>query len=123
MMKTKLILTTALPGCVLACIAAIADISVKWTGMLRTPDSNDLQINFDFKMNGNKLTGTAQGDGDPMPIDSGKVEGNNFSFSVSNPQGTVFKQSGAYYPTGDSIGMNIVFGDNKLHSTLKRQCN
>jgi len=100
------------------CLAAVADMSGKWTGNVKTPDGSDLQINFVFKVDGDKLTGTAQGDGDPTSIDSGKINGNNFSFTTSNPQGMVFKQSGIFY--GDSISMKIEFSGNKLHSTLTR---
>jgi hypothetical protein len=120
LMKRRIFATTALICCFIVCLAVAADLNGKWTGIIKTPDGNDLQINYVFKVDGDKLTGTAQGDGDPAPIDSGKIVGNDFSFSVSNPQGMVFKQTGRYYPQGDSIGVNIEFGDNKLHSTLKR---
>lgn len=110
--------TTALVCCFMVCFAAIADLSGKWTGMIKTPDGNDLRINYVFKVDGDKLTGTAQGDGDPTPIDSGKISGNDFSFSISNPQGAVFKHTGKYY--GDSVSMNINVNGVNIHSTLKR---
>ena len=105
----------------MVCLAVIADLSGKWTGALKTPDGNDQPIHLVFKVDGNKLTGTAQGDGDAMPIDSGKVNGNEFSFTLTNPEGSVFKQSGKYYENGDSVSMNIEFNGNKLHSTLRRE--
>ncbi len=86
MMKIRIFTTTALVCCFMVCLAAIADLSGKWTGIVKTPDGNDLKINYVFKVDGNKLTGTAQGDGEPAPIDSGKINGNDFSFSVSNPR-------------------------------------
>ena len=100
--------------------AVIADLSGKWTGNITTPDGNALQINYIFKVDGDKLTGTAQGDGSPTEIDSGVVKGNDFTFSVSNPQGIVFKHSGKYYPQGDSVGVNINVNGNVIHATLKR---
>jgi hypothetical protein len=117
-MKRRILLTTALACCFMICLAVIADLSGKWTGTLKTPDGNDLQINFVFKVDGDKLTGTAQGDGDPVPIDSGKIIGNEFSFSASNPQGVVFKHSGKFL--GDSVSMDIDVNGSKLHATLKR---
>jgi hypothetical protein len=117
-MKRKIITTTALVCCFMVCLAAIADLSGKWTGMIKTPDGNDLKINYVFKVDGNKLTGTAQGDGQPAPIDSGKINGNDFSFSVSNPEGVIFKHTGKYY--GDSVSMNIDVNGTKIHATLLR---
>ncbi|MFI5137894.1 MAG: hypothetical protein ACHQIM_08695 [Sphingobacteriales bacterium] len=117
-MKRKILLTTALVCCFMICLAVIADLSGKWTGTVKTPDGNNLQIYYIFKVDGDKLTGTAQGDGDPAPIDSGKIIGNDFSFNMTSPQGTVFRLHGKYY--GDSVGMDIEFSGNKLHATLKR---
>jgi len=117
-MKRRILTTAALVCFITVCFALIADMTGKWTGTVRTPDGNDLQIYYVFKVDGDKLTGTAKGDGDATPIDSGKIVGNNFSFSVTNPEGTVFKHSGKYY--GDSVSMNIEFSGNKLHATLKR---
>lgn len=117
-MKRKIFTIAALICCFTVCLAAIVDMTGKWTGTIRTPDGNDLQIYYVFKVDGNKLTGTAKGDGDATQIDSGKIAGNDFSFNVSNPEGTVFRHSGKYY--GDSVSMNIEFGGNKLHATLKR---
>jgi hypothetical protein len=113
-MKRRIFTTIAL----VCCFMVIADLSGKWSGMLRTPDGNDLKIIYIFKVDGNTLTGTAQGDGDATPIDSGKISGDNFTFSVTNPTGMVFKHTGKVYK--DSIGMDIEFGGNKLHSTLTR---
>ena len=117
-MRKRILTTAALVCCFMICFAAIADLSGKWTGTIKTPDGNDLKIYYVFKVDGNKLTGTATGDGSPTPIDNGKINGNDFSFSVSNPEGVVFKHNGKYY--GDSIGMNIEFNGNKLHATLVR---
>ncbi|WP_295673633.1 hypothetical protein [uncultured Mucilaginibacter sp.] len=117
-MKRRIFTTMALVCCIMVCFAAIADMTGKWTGMLKTPDGNDLQINFIFTVDGDKLTGTAQGDGDPVPIDSGRISGNEFSFTAANPQGVVFKHSGKFF--GDSVSMNIDVNGTKLHATLKR---
>ena len=119
-MKRKIFTTVALVCCLVVCFAAIADMTGKWTGKITTPDGNDLKINYVFKVEGDKLTGTAQGDGSPAPIDSGVVKGNDFTFRVSNPQGAVFKHSGKFYPQGDSIGVTIDVNGNKIHATLKR---
>jgi hypothetical protein len=117
-MKKRIFTTAAFVCCFMICFAVIADLSGKWTGTIRTPDGNDLKINYVFKVDGENLTGTAQGDGDATAIDSGKISGANFSFSVKNPEGMVFKHSGKYY--GDSVSMDIEFNGNKFHATLLR---
>jgi hypothetical protein len=119
-MKKRIFTTVTLVCCLLICFAAVADMSGKWTGKITTPDGNELQINYVFKVDGGKLTGTAQGDGSPTVIDSGVVKGSDFTFSVSNPEGVVFKHAGKFYPEGDSIGVNIDVNGNKIHATLKR---
>jgi hypothetical protein len=120
-MKTKAFITTALICCFVVCLAAtIADLSGKWTGTVRTPDGNDLQLNYVFKVDGDKLTGTGQGDGEPSPITEGKISGDDITFKVTNPEGKVFPHTGKYYAQGDSIAMDIEVDGAKFHSTLKR---
>ena len=123
-MKRKLLMAALLLG--VACVA-LADVftglSGKWTGKIITPDGNSLQIYYVFKVDGDKLTGTGQGDGDPTAIDSGIVKGNNFSFSISSPQGALFKHTGIYYPQGDSVGLNVTIQGAVHHVTLNRQAN
>lgn len=103
------------------CLAAtIADLSGKWTGTVRTPDGNDLQLNYVFKIDGDKLTGTGQGDGQPAPISEGKVAGDVITFKVTSEEGKVFPHAGKYYAQGDSIAMDIEVDGAKFHSTLKR---
>jgi hypothetical protein len=115
----KIFLTTAvLFFCFAMCFAAISGISGKWSGTLRTPDGNDIDLNYIFKVDGDKLTGTATSQGVEIPIDSGKVNGNDIKFSLTNPDGIVIPHKGKYY--GDSIGMDIDVQGMKFHSTLKR---
>jgi hypothetical protein len=52
--------------------------------VLLSTGNGDLPIGFQFKSEGEKLTGSMIGpDGTPFPIDAGKVEGNNISFSAT----------------------------------------
>jgi hypothetical protein len=119
-MKRKTLIAVALLCFVVVCFAAIADLSGKWTGKITTPDGNPLQLNYLFKVNGDKLTGTAQGDGTPDSIYEGKITGNDISFKVSNDNGDVFPHTGKYFADGDSISMNIDVRWQKFHTTLKR---
>ena len=120
-MKNKTSITLALAYCFMVFLAAtIADLSGKWTGTIRTPDGNDIQLHYVFKVDGDKLTGTGQGDGEPDQITDGKISGDDIAFKVTNADGKSFPHTGKYYAQGDSIGMDIDVDGAKFHSTLKR---
>jgi hypothetical protein len=119
-MKRK-ILTTALILCGVAVgmAAVIADMNGKFSSTLNAPDGNQYQLTYDFKVNGDKLTGTLDSPGGEVQIDSGKVSGDNLTFSVT-VQGMAYPHKGKYYAAGDSISMDVDFGGAKTHETLKR---
>src|SRR5580698_5527523 len=66
---------------------AATDVSGTWTGSIAAPGGGggggDFQISFTFKVDGGKLTGTVQaaqgGQGDPIAISDGKVDGDKVS--------------------------------------------
>jgi hypothetical protein len=118
-MKRRLFTTVALVCCFLVCLAVIDDMQGKWSGVIKTGDGNELSVVYVFKIDGEKLTGTAQGQSDPRPITDGKIiNGTDFTFNVTNPAGMVFHHSGKYY--GDSVGVDIETNGMKFHTTLKR---
>jgi len=117
-MKKK-IFTTALLSCFFAiCLAAVfADINGKWAGSLTMADGNTIPLSYSFKVDGEKLTGTAQSPQGEVNIEDGKVKGDDVTFTV-NVQGMDIPHSGKCY--ADSISMNITVGDDKLHTVLKK---
>ncbi len=120
-MKTKAFITTALVCCFIVCLAAvIADVNGKWTGAVTGPDGNSIDLTYNFKIDGDKLTGTAEAQSIELKLDSGKVNGNDFKFSITNPEGVTIPHIGKYFAQGDSISMNIDYQGYKMHSTLKR---
>lgn len=119
-MKKAALFTLVLGALALACFAAIADLSGKWIGSLTVPEGT-VDVNYNFKADGNKLTGTVQASGSELPIDSGKINGNDFSFVVTDPEGVHYLLKGKYYPAGDTCGTDISFKGMTVHSTLKRQ--
>jgi len=119
-MKRKAFITTALVCCFMVCLAAIADINGKWTGTVKTPDGNEAQLTYVFKIDGDKLTGTGESNGNEVKIDSGKVSGVDIKFSVITPEGVTIPHQGKYFPTGDSISMDVNYQGTKMHTTLKR---
>jgi hypothetical protein len=63
-------------------MAFAADITGKWSGEFAGPDGSTT-ITFQFKQDGTKLTGTAEGPAGALPIQDGKVEGDKLYFVVN----------------------------------------
>jgi hypothetical protein len=120
-MKRKALITTALVCCFMICLAAvITDANGKWTGSVKGPDGNNIDLTYTIKIDGNKLTGEAEAQSLTLKLDSGVVNGNDLKFSITNPEGVNIPHSGKYFAQGDSISMNIDYQGYKMHSTLKR---
>ena len=116
-MKKRLFTTLALVGCtVLICLAAVADLTGKWTGAVRTPNG-DFPLSYTFKVDGETLTGTAETQAGSTPITDGKISGNNFTFGLDF-NGTALKNTGKFY--GDSITVDVDYQGTMLHGLLKR---
>lgn len=118
-MKRKALVTAALLCFITVCMAAITGLPGKWLGTVQTPDG-DVDLTYNFKLDGDKLSGTAESQGHEVTIDSGKVSGDNFTFSVTNSEGTVIPHEGKYFATGDSCSLNLDYQGTKFHTTLKR---
>nr|WP_294941826.1 hypothetical protein [uncultured Mucilaginibacter sp.] len=115
-MKRKITITALLSCCFMIAMAAFADLSGKWVGTLNTPDGQALDITYTFKVDGEKLTGTATSPAGDVTVDDGKIKGDDFTFKV-NVNGTDYPHSGKVY--ADSVAMNIDFGGNNAHFVLK----
>jgi hypothetical protein len=89
--------------------AFAAEVDGKWTGSVDTPNG-PLPVTFDFKADGNKLSGGLLGpDGTPIPIKDGKVDGHNISFTLEITMGGADPLSFNY--TGMLAGKEL-----KLHT-------
>lgn len=120
-MKTKILITTALVCCFIISIAAvIADVNGKWVGSVAGPDGNSIDLTYNFKIDGDKLIGTAEAQGIELKLDSGKTDGTALKFSITNPEGVTIPHVGKYFAQGDSISMNVDYQGYKMHTTLKR---
>ena len=73
-------------------VALAADISGTWAGTMAMGD-NQMTLTYNFKQDGEKLTGTVQGgpQGNPLTLNDGKVQGDKLSFNVNvdTPNGTL----------------------------------
>lgn len=104
-------------GFLLLLIATFADLNGRWTCTIRTPDGEEIQAVYNFKVNGDTLTGTAESPEGVVTIDNGKVNGDNFSFKVT-VDGVDYPHAGTVYK--DSCGLDIDFGSAKVHTVLLR---
>jgi hypothetical protein len=116
-MKRKILVSSALLCCFIALVMVIADLNGKWTGTIKTPDGQDLPVTYNFKVDGNKLTGTAESPAGQVTVDNGTIDGNDFKFKVT-VDGNDYPHIGKLYE--DSCGLDIDFAGTKVHTTLKR---
>jgi hypothetical protein len=88
-------------------VAMAADVTGKWTAQVPGRGGQMMDTNFNFKQEGEKLTGTMTGFGGmEIPISEGKVAGDNISFETSIDRGgQTFKQN----YTGTVAGSEIKF--------------
>jgi hypothetical protein len=116
-MKKKIIITSLLLCCFLISFGTIANLTGKWGGLLKTDQGNEFRLLYNFRINGNELTGTAQTPDGEVQIKDGKINGEHFTFDVI-VSGLEIDHSGKFY--GDSVGVDISLDDIKSHATLKR---
>lgn len=86
----------------LAGFAVAADINGKWTGEIV---GQNMEIAFTFKAEGTKLTGVHIVNGQETPIEEGKIDGNNISFTVTLNMGEEMKIPHKGTISGDEIKM------------------
>jgi len=117
-MKKKIITTALLLGCFFASAAGIANLNGKWTGLLKTDQGDEYPLLYNFKLDGDQLTGTAKTPKGDLEINDAVITGDHFTFNVVIA-GMEFDHSGKFY--GDSVGVDISLGKIKSHATLKRE--
>jgi hypothetical protein len=105
----ELITAIALLG-LLAAVASAAAIDGKWKAEMTTPDGQVRTTNFNFKADGDKLTGTISGRQGDTPISDGKITGDEISFTVvRNMGGQERKMQYKGKIAGDEIKMSVQF--------------
>ena len=65
----------------LALTALAADVSGKWTAQVPGRGGQTREATFNFKVDGNTLTGTVSGRQGDVPIADGKIDGDHISFT------------------------------------------
>src|ERR1700749_136717 len=116
-MNKKLITTAFLLLCFFVSFAAIENLNGKWSGLLKTDQGDEYPLVYNFRIDGNQLTGTAKTPKGDMPINDGTIKGNTFTFNVMIGDMEI-DHTGKFY--GDSVGVDLSLGDIRSHATLKR---
>jgi hypothetical protein len=104
-------------GAILVTAAAAADVDGKWKAEFTTADGTARVNTFTFKSDGAKLTGSVAGSQDETPIQNGKIEGSDISFTAERPFGA-FSYKGKL--SGDEIKFKVDFNGNNIDMTAKR---
>ena len=87
-MKMRIFLVGTVLILAMAMSAAGADVTGKWVAEQQSRQGETQQIVFNFKVNGETLTGTMSGgQGGDSEISDGKVEGDDISFAVVRAMG------------------------------------
>src|SRR5436305_8619342 len=67
----------------LLALAIAADVSGKWTGDMPGRGGDTTPTTFNFKAEGDKLTGSMTGPQGDIPLQNGKIAGNEISFTTT----------------------------------------
>jgi hypothetical protein len=109
--------TIALLAVVLGAVALAEDVSGAWKASMQGPDGQSMELTFNLKADGAKLTGTVTTPMGEMPISEGKVDGDKIEFTVETDQFKVVHK-GTF--TGDTMKLTVDMGDQKMEMTAKR---
>jgi hypothetical protein len=72
-------------SCCVSIPALAADVNGKWKASFQDPNGQNMEIIFDLKVDGEKLTGTADSPMGNNTITEGKLVGDAISFTVDAP--------------------------------------
>ena len=110
-MKNRVFVFSALV--MMMCLAAVAnatDLNGKWKGYMKAPNGDMLEINFNFQVNGEKLTGTVANSYGEEQITEGTVKGDAISFVILAGGGQ-FKITYKGKVVGEDLKFNVTIGD------------
>lgn len=91
--------------CGMASFAQTNPIDGKWKGTRETPNGT-FEIEYTFKVEGDKLTGTWKTQFGETKLENGKVDGKKFSYSISFNEMTINN-------TGELINENEIVTKNE----------
>jgi hypothetical protein len=112
-MRNRVFLLTVLLTVAFLAVASsanAADLTGKWLGTMQTPDGQSLEINFNFQVSGEKLTGTVASSYGEEQISEGTVKDGAISFVVLAGGGQ-FKIVYKGKLAGEDLKFNVTLGD------------
>ncbi len=105
----------------LVCVASAADVTGKWKSEMTSPDGQTRTSTYDFKQDGDKLTGTVAGARGETPIQEGKVSGDTISFVVVRKfQDNEFRMKYTGKVSGSEIKFSVEMGERSFEVTAKK---
>lgn len=119
-MRPKIAIVTVLALVFVSMYVAVgraADVDGRWEGALQGPDG-DFPLTFEFKADGETLTGSVESAMGKVPISNGTIKDAALTFDVKLDDGSVITHEATL--NGDTIDMKShgPFGDAQF--TLKR---
>jgi len=108
--------TLILWAAAVAMAAAPNAVDGHWQGTVSGPNG-DFTLNFTFKADGTKLTGTVETPNGEQPISDGKIEGDKLSFNTKF-QDDVIEHQGTI--SGETIQLKVKGPWGETEMTLKR---
>jgi hypothetical protein len=108
-------------GVFCALMAFAADFNGKWKSSFQSPDGQTRESTMDFKVDGDKVTGTVSSPRGESKIEDGKVTGDTIEFTVTrNFGGNSMKMNYKGKLTGNEIKFNVGMGERSFEMTAKR---
>jgi len=99
-----------------ALAAPVNPVDGHWQGTVSGPNG-DITLNFTFKADGTKLTGTVETPNGEQPISDGKIEGDKLSFKTQFQDNTIEHEGTV---SGDAIQLKVKGPWGEMDMALKR---
>lgn len=116
-MRTRL----GIAALTLTVAALAADVTGKWTAEIQGRDGQTRVQTFEFKQDGDKLTGTISSPMGQREISDGKVSGDTISFTVTfEAGGNQFKMNYTGQVVGNEIRFKVEGGPRSREFVAKR---
>ncbi len=98
-------------------VGRAADVDGKWEGTIQGPQG-DFPLTFDFKADGEALTGTVESAMGKVPISNGKISDHGITFDVKLDDGSVITHDATLNGDTMDVKSHGPWGDSEF--TLKR---
>lgn len=95
------------------------DVNGKWKAVAQGPEGQ-VEVTFQLKAEGSKLTGTANTPMGEIAISEGTVDGDKIQFTVATDQFKVLHKATL---AGDEMKMTVELGDQSFEMVAKRVTN